>query len=106
MSLNTELLNKVKRARIFFFDIDGTIVKFKANTMSEPLRADLKELQRLGYKVYVASGRSPAMMENVSNFAFDGYMGSTANIAFVETIDLIMLRSFVVRRSTETISMH
>lgn len=75
MSLNTELLNKVKRARIFFFDIDGTIVKFKANTMSEPLRADLKELQRLGYKVYVASGRSPAMMENVSNFAFDGYMG-------------------------------
>lgn len=75
MPMNPELRARAKEARIFFFDIDGTLVRFMANRMSDHTRRDLSELRRLGYTIYVASGRSPSSMENVSDFAFDGYIG-------------------------------
>lgn len=75
MPISEDLRARASAARIFFFDIDGTLVRFMHDRMSDQTRRDLDELRRLGYKLYVASGRAPSMMDNVRDFVFDGYIG-------------------------------
>ena len=43
--------------KIAFFDIDGTLLRFRHNDLSEPVRSALKQLQKQGILLCMATGR-------------------------------------------------
>ena len=61
--------------KAIFFDIDGTLVSFQTHRMSPAVLAALHTLREKGIKLFVASGRHPAMLSYVqSAFPFDGWV--------------------------------
>ena len=60
--------------KAIFFDIDGTLVSFKTHRMSENLKETLHKLQANGVKLFISSGRSRLVMDNLDDFPFDGYV--------------------------------
>ncbi len=60
--------------KAIFFDIDGTLVSFKTHRMSGNLRKRLHELQANGVKLFVSTGRSRLIINNLDDFPFDGYV--------------------------------
>ena len=67
-----------------FFDVDGTLVSFRTHQVSP---ADLSALHRLreqGIKLFLATGRHPAMMGHLrSLFPFDGCMALSGQLCMV-----------------------
>lgn len=57
-----------------FFDIDGTLVSFKTHRMSDNLKEKLHELQAKGVKLFISTGRSRLIINNLDGFPFDGYV--------------------------------
>ena len=60
--------------KAIFFDIDGTLVSFKTHRMSGNLKEKLHELQDKGVKLFISTGRSRLIINNLDNFPFDGYV--------------------------------
>ena len=52
----------MKQIKIVFFDVDGTLIDYKADGMSAKTAEMLKELQAKGIKICIASGRAPIQM--------------------------------------------
>ena len=48
--------------KIAFFDIDGTLLRFRHNDLSEPVRSALKQLQKQGILLCMATGRSLSLI--------------------------------------------
>ena len=42
--------------KIAFFDIDGTLLRFRHNDLSEPVRSALKQLQKQGILLFISTG--------------------------------------------------
>lgn len=58
-----------------FFDIDGTLVSFQQK-ISEATRKSLDALRKNNVKLFIATGRSPALfghIKSILDFPFDGY---------------------------------
>lgn len=71
--------------KLFFFDIDGTLVECNQGVYSIPnsTREALKRLQQQGDKVFLATGRCKCfILDGVMDYPFDGYV--TCNGAYVE----------------------
>ncbi len=61
--------------KAIFFDVDGTLVSFRTHTVSPSLLSALNRLRERGIKLFVATGRHPAMISYIRCvFPFDGYM--------------------------------
>ena len=60
--------------KAFFFDIDGTLVSFKTHTISHSARSAIKQLRSVGHKVFIATGRSKILINNLNNLEFDGFV--------------------------------
>lgn len=60
-----------------FFDIDGTLVSFNTHKVSDSSKRAIKELKDKGIKVFIATGRIKAHINNLDDLEFDGYI--TAN---------------------------
>ena len=60
--------------KAIFFDIDGTLVSFKTRSVPQSAVDALAEVKKQGIKVFVATGRSLAQIDNVSGLGFDGYI--------------------------------
>ena len=61
--------------KAIFFDVDGTLVSFQTHTISPTVVDALHRLRAKGIKLFLATGRHPAMIGYVrSVFPFDGYM--------------------------------
>ena len=43
--------------KIAFFDIDGTLLRFRHNDLSEPVRSALKQLQKQGILFMYGNGK-------------------------------------------------
>ena len=61
--------------KAIFFDVDGTLVSFQTHRVSPAVADALHQLRERGVKLFLATGRHPAMIGYIrSVFPFDGYM--------------------------------
>ncbi len=58
------------RDKLFFFDIDGTLAK--RGVICEDNAVCLKELRKMGYEVFICSGRPPFYVRDLFNDLSDG----------------------------------
>ncbi len=62
------------RAKAVFFDIDGTLVPFRAKGIPAGTRAALDALRAGGVRAFVATGRHLSWTGNIADTPFDGYV--------------------------------
>lgn len=67
----------MKKTKIFYFDVDGTLLDNKSNSISDNTLYSLNKLKELGYKVALCTGRTfdgiqEAGIENL--IEWDGYV--------------------------------
>ena len=55
----TEEIRKMDKIKIAFFDIDGTLIDMERKEISEKMLETLKDLQKNGIKICIATGRAP-----------------------------------------------
>ncbi len=61
--------------KAIFFDVDGTLVSFRTHRVSPAVLRALGTLRRKGIKLFVATGRHPAMLSYLRGaFPFDGWV--------------------------------
>lgn len=83
--------------KAIFFDIDGTLVSFKTHTVPAPTREALFQLRRQGVKLFIATGRPLAQINNLGDLVFDGYV--TLNGAYCLQGDGTVICSHPISRS-------
>lgn len=60
-----------------FFDVDGTLVSFRQQCLSDQLLADLSDLRKRGIKIFLSTGRALQDLERTGMLRgaeFDGYV--------------------------------
>ena len=64
------------KIKAVFFDVDGTLISHKMGDVPQSTRKALKELQKRGIRVIVATGRHTLELRElpVKDIAFDGYV--------------------------------
>ena len=71
-------MNKIK---IAFFDIDGTILRFGKNDMTDKTKEALNKLQKKGVKICLATGRSLITIPEFKGVNFDLTMAFNGSIS-------------------------
>ncbi len=61
--------------KLIFLDIDGTLTQPGENTPPESALKAIKAAQEKGNKVFLCTGRNPAMLEPLLKYGFDGFIG-------------------------------
>lgn len=61
--------------KLFFLDIDGTLTPPGSNEPPASALAAIRKAQTLGHKVFLCTGRNPAMLSPLLKYGFDGYIG-------------------------------
>lgn len=69
-----------------FFDIDGTLVSFKTHSIPQSTIDAIAILKKKGIKIFIATGRPFALINNLGDLKFDGYI--TLNGSYMLTGDL------------------
>ena len=62
--------------KLIFLDIDGTLVSPGENTPPESALKAMKAAQKNGHKVFICTGRNPAMTTPLYQYGFDGAINS------------------------------
>ena len=62
--------------KLIFLDIDGTLVEAGSNTPPESALRAIRASQAKGNKVFLCTGRNPAMLAPVLAYGFDGMVAS------------------------------
>lgn len=67
-----------------FFDIDGTLFSHRTNTVPESARCALRELQKRGIRIYMASGRGldSRRILKIDDIPFDGYVTYNGQLCY------------------------
>ena len=76
----------MKDIKIAFFDIDGTLLKYKTMVLSEKTKEVLQKLQANGIKICIATGRAPSTLPKFEGIDFDAYL--TFNGSYCYTKDM------------------
>lgn len=64
--------------KAMFFDVDGTLLSFETHKMPESTLYALHELRKKGVKLFLGTGRHPAMLKGLMEaFPFDGMVALT-----------------------------
>lgn len=66
-----------------FLDIDGTMVSFDTHQISEKTITALRKARNRGIKIFVATGRQRADINNLGNAEFDGYISLNGGYCLV-----------------------
>lgn len=77
--------------KLVFFDIDGTLIPFNHNEISESTKRSLKKLRENGIKIFVATGKSLAQLTatKVVDIQFDGYITLNGQLVYDKDFKLI-----------------
>lgn len=62
------------KTKAIFFDIDGTLVSFKTHRIPDSTIEALTILRKKGIKLFIATGRSWGLINNLGNVKFDGFI--------------------------------
>ncbi len=95
-----------------FFDVDGTLISFKTNTIPESTQNAIRQLREKGIKVIVATGRSINSLDHIKHISFDGFitfnggycMTSEGEIMFKKAIDAADIRNLVTYSQNHPLS--
>lgn len=68
--------------KAIFFDIDGTLVSFKTHEVPVKVVEAINELREKGVKVFIATGRHFASINNLGDLQFDGYVTLNGGYCF------------------------
>ena len=79
----------MEQIKIVFFDVDGTLIDYKADGMSAKTVEMLKGLQAKGIKVCIASGRAPMQMPQVDGVTFDVYLTYSGSYCYTGAGEII-----------------
>lgn len=72
----------MKDIKAVFFDIDGTLVSFNTHTIPQSTLQAVATLRRKGVKVYIATGRPLAFIDNLGALEYDGMITVTGAHCF------------------------
>jgi len=62
--------------KLIFLDIDGTLTSPGSNEPPASALAAIRAAQAAGHRVFLCTGRNPAMLSPLLRYGFDGYIGS------------------------------
>ena len=81
----SDLMNNHKEDYALFFDIDGTLVSFNSHEIPSSTVQALTLAKANGSKVYIATGRPPLIITNLSaiEHLIDGYVTTNGALCFV-----------------------
>ena len=68
--------------KLIFLDIDGTLTPAGSNTPPESAMEAVRMAQEKGHKVFLCTGRNPAMLAPVLALGFDGAVASAGGYVF------------------------
>ena len=68
------------KTKLIFLDIDGTLTVPGSNVPPESALEAIRAARQRGHKVFLCSGRNPAMLSPLLVYGFDGYVGSGGGI--------------------------
>ena len=70
------------KQKLIFLDIDGTLTPAGCNTPPESAMRAVKQAQAKGHKVFLCTGRNPAMLAPVLALGFDGAVAGAGGYVF------------------------
>lgn len=68
--------------QILFFDIDGTLVDPRTGRISERTKEALNRLREKGRKLFIATGRPPASLPDLTGICFDGFITVNGSLCY------------------------
>ena len=68
--------------QILFFDIDGTLVDPRTGRISGKTRDALNRLREKGRKLFIATGRPPASLPDLTGICFDGFITVNGSLCY------------------------
>ena len=68
--------------KLIFLDIDGTLTSAGSNTPPESAMSAVRSAQAKGHKVFLCTGRNPAMLAPVLALGFDGAVAGAGGYVF------------------------
>ena len=68
--------------KLIFLDIDGTLTVAGCNTPPESAMQAVRQAQKNGHKVFLCTGRNPAMLAPVLALGFDGAVAGAGGYVF------------------------
>ena len=74
----------MKKIKIVFFDIDGTLFKLHTNEMSPKTLETLQKLREDGIKICIATGRSPMGLPKFEGIEFDAYLTYNGSYCYAD----------------------
>ena len=104
MAMNVLLINCLKmNSYALFFDIDGTLVSFATHSIPVSTVNALEQAKANGHRIYIATGRPMAIVDNLSpiEHLVDGYITTNGAYCFVGN-DLVCLNP-ILRSEVDTI---
>ena len=87
--------------KIAFFDIDGTPLRFRHNDLSEPVRSALKQLQKQGILLCMATGRSYPFIPRFEGIEFDVIL--SFNGSYVRNREEVIRKELLTREDVNCI---
>lgn len=88
--------------KAMFFDIDGTLVSFKTHSIPQSAIEAIDKAKEKGIKVFISTGRSKAIINNLGKLTFDGYITMNGAYCFVEN-DEVIYQNSILPADVETI---
>lgn len=79
--------------KALFFDIDGTLVSFKTHSIPQSTIEAINEVKSKGIKVFISTGRSKVIINNLGKLEFDGYITMNGAYCFAGTDEVIYKNS-------------
>ena len=73
------------KIKIAFFDIDGTLIDMERKEISEKMLETLKELQKNGIKICIATGRAPMAIPKFGVLNLMHFLHTTVPTAMTKT---------------------
>ena len=73
---------KAMEQKLIFLDIDGTLTSPGSNTPPESAMTAVRKAQAKGHKVFLCTGRNPAMLAPVLALGFDGAVAGAGGYVF------------------------
>ena len=86
--------------KLIFLDIDGTLTPAGSNNPPESAMKAVKMAQAKGHKVFLCTGRNPAMLAPVLALGFDGAVASAGGYVF--TSDRVLFDCPMAQEELET----
>lgn len=68
--------------KLIFLDIDGTLTPAGSNTPPESAMRAIRAAQKNGHKVFLCTGRNPAMLAPVLALGFEGAVAAAGGYVF------------------------